>query len=226
MSQTYFQGYESGTPASEPAGIDKNTTDFLPVVDTTNVFAGSQNCKMLKNVLAVTSIHYIFRDTTVIPPNGDGIVQGVFNLESVNLRGGPAFRGNNSTTDEAYVMMLRATTTFRFSSISGTTETVKTTITISAFSAATQYHIAVRMTGERIQGKYWADGGAEPDWTASTIDTTDTTFNKENRAIGGYYFNGSSSAPDNAYAVWLDNLEAIQQDMSPSGGVAYGGMSY
>lgn len=203
MTQIYYADYNSDTTGATPSGWEVNdATNFLPVISTSNAYEGAKCVQLVKKVGAPTGNHWFAIDTGTNPGDGDAeITCTVYFADDANMRSGPAFRGKDAATNECYVMMMRASNTMRLSYISGTSETTKSTQTISTYSTGTHYHIKAYANGTALKGKYWADGDSEPGtWT---IDTTDSTLDNTNTLVGGYLFNGS----DNSNSVYFDVLE-------------------
>lgn len=202
MAIVYQRGWESDTAGSEPAGIDKNSTSFVPIASTSNPYSGVNSCDLEKALGSPTGNHWIFRDTSTIPAgNGDYIITAVFKSpDDVQIRFGPTFRGDNGATDAAYAMMIRASNTRRLSSISGTTETIITTATTTAINTTSFWWIKAYARGSVLKGRFWEDGTAEP--TTWDIDTTNTTLGNANKTVGYYFFNGT----DNANSTFGDDL--------------------
>lgn len=212
MAQVYYADYNADTTGATPAGWEVNDgTNFLPVISTSNVFEGAKCVQLVKNVAAPTGNHWFAIDTATDPGTGDYEVEAtVYFDDDTTLRSGVIFRGKNAATNEGYAMMLRGTTSLRFSYLSGTSETVKVTATISAYSVDVHYHVKAYANGTTIKGRFWADGGAEPGtWD---IDTTDATLDNTNHLVGAYLFNGSADADD----VFFDVLEANDFVAPPS----------
>lgn len=204
MAQVYYQDYNSDTTGNLPANWEvNNATYFTPIISTSNVFEGAKCVQLKKEIGSPTGDHWFAIDTVNDPATGDYEVEAtVFFDDDTTLRSGVIFRGKNAATNEGYAMMLRGTTSLRFSYINGVTETVKVTAVISAYSLDTHYHIKAYANGTAIKGRYWADGGAEP--STWDIDTTDATLDNTNHLVGAYLFNGSNDADD----VFFDVLEA------------------
>jgi len=202
MTRVYYADYNSDTTGNTPAGWERNdTTNFLPVISTSNAFEGTKCVQLTKLSTAPTSSHWFAIDTVTSPGTGEYEVKATVYFIDATLRGGPVFRGKDATTNEGYFMALRAGNSFRFSYLSGTTETVKVTATVS-YSAATHYYIKAYASGSTIRGRFWAASGSEP--STWDIDTTDATLNNTNHLVGAYYFNGSADTD----SIFFDVLEA------------------
>lgn len=204
----YFRGWESDTAGSTPTGVDLNdTTNFIPTASTSNPYTGSNSCKLEKILGAPTGNHWYFRDTSNLPGGrGDYTVRAVFiSPDDVQIRFGILFRGHNTTTDNGFAMMYRASNTRRFSSISGTTETVITTATTTAINTTSFWWVKVYASGTTMRGRFWENGTAEP--TTWDIDTTSSTYANTQWSVGYYFFNGT----DNSNATYGDNLEVIDE---------------
>ena len=202
MAQVYYADYNADTTGNPPSGWETNGASFVPIISTSNVFEGAKCVQLVKSLGAPTGSHWFAIDTATDPGTGDYEVEAVIWFDdNVALRAGIAFRGKDAATNECYVAMLRATTTLRLAYLSGTTETVKSTLTISAYSVDTHYHIKAYANGTALKIRYWADGGAEPGtWD---IETTDATLDNTNHLVGAYLFNGV----DNVEDVFFDALE-------------------
>src|SRR3990167_2664378 len=159
MTQLYFEGFETGTVGSLPIGAIVNDANFSPVVGTVTTFAGSQNVKV-KMTTPGGGNHYIYKDTTQVPSAGNYTAEGVYYwLADQNQRSGVAFRGTSTTgTAPMYAMMLRVGTTMRLSYISGSAETVKTTVNGQNYGTGVYYHVKASADCSAIKGRWWADG--------------------------------------------------------------------
>lgn len=201
MAQIYQALYNADTTGNTPSGWELNdATNFIPIISTSNAFEGTKCVQLVKLIGAPTGSHWFAIDTVTVPTTGDYTVEAtVYFATDATIRGGIAFRGKDAVTNECYVAMLRAGNSIRLSRLSGTSETVISTATIT-YTTGVHYHIKAYANGSDLKVRFWADGGAEP--STWDIETTDANLDNTNRCVGAYLFNGSNDGD----SVYFDAL--------------------
>jgi len=200
MANILSKTFESDTTDAEPSGITKWDGAVLNtyLTKTTRPFTGSRGLLMTGSGNHHAGFYY-----TADLSSGDYTYEGVFNADvATSDRFGLSFRvWDDAGTKKGYFATLRGGNSLRLSKFSNTTESVITTLGISAISLDTWYHLKVYVNGSTIKVKYWADGGGEPGtWD---IDTTDTGNDNTRLGVGVYLYSGNVS---NLY--YVDDLSA------------------
>jgi hypothetical protein len=210
MAQIYFNGFESDTVSAEPSGITKSSATPSYTVVSSPVKTGSKALQINPGSTA----HYFAFFSTGSSDGDYNVTAPIYFDVYAGDRAGIVGRAYESGGNYyAVAGMLRGGNSLRIATLNNTSESVKSTFTISSYSTDTWYHLKLYLRGTVAKLRYWADGDSEPSTWA--IDTTQSDVDNTHTGAGFYHYGGSAN-----YII-ADDLEVEDNLTRVSGDTFY-----